>query len=121
MGREQADTCPGEAELQMEKQSGAVGEREREPGIGFRAAMGQMAKRQERIQERTHEHAECQDHSPPRQTIDIRSVAFARPPKGSTPALPAERTPQRCGARSSVCEPTPVKTWFHGWYSLHMV
>jgi hypothetical protein len=40
-----------------------------------------------------------------------QDAALARPPKACAPALPAQRTPERRGARASVWEAAPVKRW----------
>jgi len=89
VGRQQPDASPGEADFQMEKPWGAVGEGQGQPGIRLLPTVLQMAQRQERIQERAHEDEERKHYDMSRQTINIGMVSLACPPKAFSPAPPA--------------------------------
>ena len=89
MSRQQPDAHSGEADLQLEKPRGAVGECQGQPGVCLLPTVLQMAQRQERIQERAHEDEEREHDDTPRQTINIGMVSLACPPKALSPAPPA--------------------------------
>src|SRR5262245_62053222 len=76
-------------------------------GIRLTAAVVLVSQGQERIQERAYEHAECQDHGPARQTIDIHMASFAFSPKTLSPAPQAEGTPERRWPGTAIGQDAP--------------
>src|SRR5215813_3670911 len=95
MGREHPHRRPGEADLEREKERLAVGKGEVHQGIGLTPAVLQVEQREERIQDGAPIDESRARHDTPRETIDIRMVALACPPKACAPPRGADRMPER--------------------------
>ena len=115
MGCQHPNAHPGEAELQVEKARGALGEGQGQSWIRLLPPLVYMAQRAERIQERAPKDQQREHHRPAREPIDIGIVALPRPPKACASAPPAERTPERRGARPTIRHVAPFERWFVPW------
>jgi hypothetical protein len=112
MGRKKLRRHAGDADLHGEQQRGAVAEGQMPQGIRLTPTLCQVEQGQARIQEGAHGDEDRASSYTPRPTIHIGMVAFARPTKACTSALPAERTPERRGARTSVSPVAPFACLF---------
>ena len=102
MDRQNPHRHTGDAKLEDDKEGGAIRQGQVHQGIRLAPAVLQVEQGQEGIQDGAHADQDCKPHAMPRQTIDIRPVSFPGPPKALSAALPAERTPERRGARPAI-------------------
>jgi hypothetical protein len=113
MGRQPPHRSTGEAALEGDKGGGTVRQGQVHQGIRLTPTVCQVQQGQDGIQDRAHDDQERKHDGPARQTIDIHLASLSSTPKACAPALPAQRTPERRGARTAVCQAAPVKRQLH--------
>ena len=100
MGREPPDTRPSQADLEPEKERGAMGEGQVHERVRFTPAVLEGAQGQEGIEEGAAVDQDREPHDPWRETIPIRLAALQGPPKAVSSPSPAQRAPERRGTRA---------------------
>ena len=98
-----------DAELEYDKEGGAVRECHVHQGIRFTPAIFQVEQGQKGIQEGAHADQNREPHDTPRQTIDIRIAPLPGPPKAFSPAMPSYRTHECRGLRTSISQAAPFE------------
>ena len=110
-----------DAELEYDKEGGAVRECHGHQGIRLTPAVFQVEQSQKGIQEGTHADQDREPHDTPYETIDIRLVSLPGPPKVFSPALPSYRTHKCRGPRTSISQAAPFERLFVPCVSIYAV
>jgi hypothetical protein len=103
-------TC--DAELEYDKESGAIRKCYMHQRIRLTPAIFQVEQSQKGIQDGAHADQDREIPNMPRQTIDISIASLPSPPKAFSPALPSYRTHECRGSRTSIGQATPFERRF---------
>src|SRR4029450_6684575 len=100
-------TC--DAELEYDKESGAIRKGYVHQRIRLMPAIFQVEQSQKGIQDGAHAAQDRELPNMPRQTIDISMASLPGPPKAFSPALPSYRTHECRGSRTRTIQATPLE------------
>ena len=102
MGRKKPRCHACDAELEYDKESGAIRKCYVHQRIRLTPAIFQVEQSQKGIQDGAHADQDRELPNMPRQTIDIRMASLSSAPKAFSPALPSYRTHKCRRVRTSI-------------------